>query len=140
MASAGGAGVKITVDHNSMRKVWGELQHASIVRLRNIFITNEFDAQSNALTFVHDFVFGAMTMEERYMRAQDTVGDISEELVWSYIAQLTSAIRFVHSRGKAVRCLHASKVLVTPQHRVYINCCGVLDVIGDKKAQVPDLQ
>ena len=44
--------------------------HTQIVRLRNIFITNEFNGQSNALTFVHDFIFGAMTLEERHMRGE----------------------------------------------------------------------
>ena len=128
-------GVKINADHNAMRKVWGDLVHPNIVRLRNIFITNEFDGQSNSLTFVHDFVFGAMTLVERHSRVTDQIGDISEELVWSYIAQIASALRFLHSRGKAMRCLCASKVLVTPQHRVLLNGAGVLDVIGDRKAQ-----
>jgi len=26
------------------------------------------------------------------------MGDISEDLIWSYVAQLTSALRYVHSR------------------------------------------
>ncbi|KAJ1475367.1 hypothetical protein T484DRAFT_1828644, partial [Baffinella frigidus] len=85
--------------------VWGELVHPNLVRLRNIFITNEFDGHSNSLTFVHDFVFGAMTLTERHSRVTDQVGDISEDLIWSYIAQISSALRFLHSRGKAMRCL-----------------------------------
>lgn len=124
--------VRIQQDHNQMRKQWVEIAHPNVVRLRDIFITNEFNGQNNALTFVHDFVFGAMTFEERHMRG-DNMGGINEEVIWSYMAQLTSAIRYMHARGKAVRCLNASKVLVTPQQRVYINCCGILDVIGDKK-------
>ena len=35
--------------------------HPNIVRVRNIFISNEWDSM-NALTFVHDFIFGAMTL------------------------------------------------------------------------------
>mmetsp|Transcript_56875 Transcript_56875/g.135705 ORF Transcript_56875/g.135705 Transcript_56875/m.135705 type:complete len:506 (+) Transcript_56875:3-1520(+) len=132
--------VKINADHNAMRKVWGELVHPNLVRLRNIFITNEFDGHSNSLTFVHDFVFGAMTLTERHSRVTDQVGDISEDLIWSYIAQISSALRFLHSRGKAMRCLQASKVLVTPQHRVLLNASAVLDVIGDRKAQMENLQ
>jgi len=34
------------------------------VRLRNIFISNEWDnGNSNSLTFAHDFIFGAMTLQ-----------------------------------------------------------------------------
>lgn len=128
-------GVRIQQDHNMMRKQWLEISHPNVVKLRDIFITNEFNGQSNALTFVHDFVFGAMTFEERHIRG-DSMGGINEDVIWSYIAQITSAMRYIHARGKAVRCLNASKVLVTPQQRVYINCCGILDVIGDKKVHI----
>ena len=37
--------------------------HPNIVRVRNIFISNEWDGVSNALTFAHDFIFGAMTLQ-----------------------------------------------------------------------------
>jgi hypothetical protein len=36
--------------------------HPNIVRVRNIFISNEWDSM-NALTFAHDFIFGAMTLQ-----------------------------------------------------------------------------
>ena len=137
-------GVRITGDHNSARKQWAELAHPSLVRLRNIFITSDFDGgQSNALTFVHDFVFGAVTLEQRHMRPPADgapLGAVGEELVWCYVAQLMSALRFVHGHGRALRCVHASKVLVTSQHRVYLGGGGILDVIGDRKPSVTDLQ
>ena len=31
-------------------------------------ISNEWDGVSNSLTFAHDFIFGAMTLHERFMR------------------------------------------------------------------------
>jgi PAB-dependent poly(A)-specific ribonuclease subunit 3 len=137
-------GVRITGDHNSARKQWAEMAHPSLVRLRNIFITSDFDGgQSNALTFVHDFVFGAATLEERHMRPPADgapLGAVGEELVWCYAAQLMSALRFLHGHGRALRCLHASKVLVTAQHRVLVGGTGILDVVGDRKPSVADLQ
>ena len=53
--------------------------------------------------------------------------------------QLSSAIRFVHSRNKPLRCVNAAKVLVTAQHRLYINGSAILDVVGDRKQPLLDL-
>ena len=53
--------------------------------------------------------------------------------------QLSSAIRFVHSRNKPLRCVNAAKVLVTAQHRLYINGSAILDVVGDRKQPLNDL-
>mmetsp|Transcript_35221 Transcript_35221/g.92722 ORF Transcript_35221/g.92722 Transcript_35221/m.92722 type:complete len:464 (+) Transcript_35221:600-1991(+) len=136
-------GVRVTGDIHATRKQWAELAHPCLVRLRNILITSDFDGgQSNALTFVHDFVFGAMSLEERFMRGgpEAAMAAVSEELLWSYISQLVSALRFVHGQGRALRCLHASKVLVTSQHRVQVSGVGILDVVGDRKQAVADSQ
>jgi len=132
---------KVTQHFDAVRKAWMDLVHPNIVRLRNIFISNEWDGVSNSLTFAHDFIFGAMTLHERFMRPLSAdMGDISEDLVWSYVAQLSSAMRFVHCRNKAFRCINAAKVLVTAQHRLYINGSAILDVVGDRKPNLVDLQ
>ena len=191
---------KVTQHFDAVRKAWMDVVHPNIVRLRNIFISNEWDkGMSNSLTFVHDFIFGAMTLQERFMRPGADMGDLSEDLVWSYIAQvpillplcegvllgcivvpcvlgalvcwslvlwlhtlrvlsvggaarllpcgealplvvtllccvslflvywwgqLSSALRYIHSRNKALRCVNAAKILVTAQHRLYVNGSG----------------
>lgn len=38
---------------------------------------------------------------------------LSESTIWSYIIQLTGALRVIHSSGLACRCLDPSKVLLT---------------------------
>jgi len=43
-------------------------------------------------------------------------------------------------RNKSLRCLNAAKVLVTAQHRLYINGCAILDVVGERKSNLADLQ
>ena len=60
-------------------------------------------------------------------------------LIRVHIPQLSSAIRFVHSRNKAFRCVNAAKVLVTAQHRLYINGSGILDLVGDRKPPLSEL-
>ncbi|KAG9005663.1 PAB-dependent poly(A)-specific ribonuclease subunit 3 [Tulasnella sp. JGI-2019a] len=55
---------------------------------------------------------------------------LSEQVIWSYVVQLGSAIRAVHERGKAIRCLDPKTVMATGKNRLRIDCCGVMDVIG----------
>lgn len=54
---------------------------------------------------------------------------VNEQVLWSYIIQLASAIRAVHSNNLAVRCLEASKIIVTDKNRVRLSACAILDVV-----------
>merc|ERR1712226_1006015 len=56
-------------------------------------------------------------------------GLLSESLIWTYIIQLTSALRHVHSSGLACRTLEPSKILVVNKTRLLLNCGGIFDVI-----------
>lgn len=42
---------------------------------------------------------------------------ISQRTLWSYIVQITSAIKRVHDAGMAVRTIDLTKILVTSQNR-----------------------
>ncbi|KAL8291391.1 hypothetical protein RQP46_002369 [Phenoliferia psychrophenolica] len=55
---------------------------------------------------------------------------LPERVLWSYVVQLGSAIKAVHSSGLAVRGLEANRVLVTGKNRVRIGGGGVLDVLA----------
>ena len=55
---------------------------------------------------------------------------LSEAQIWSYIAQLVSALKAIHSAGLACRALHASKVLVTGRNRLRIgSSAAIVDVL-----------
>ncbi|KAM0747829.1 hypothetical protein T439DRAFT_328503 [Meredithblackwellia eburnea MCA 4105] len=54
---------------------------------------------------------------------------ITERVLWSYIVQLSSAIRVIHSSGLAVRNLDPTKILVTGRHRVRLGAVGSLEVL-----------
>ena len=42
---------------------------------------------------------------------------IAEKLLWSYITQISNALKAIHSSGLAARILHPSKVLITGKNR-----------------------
>lgn len=96
--------------------------HPNLVRLERCFM----DSGSKALFFCHAYWPTSQTLAERYINSRQPVG---ETLLWSYLTQLSSALRVVHVSGLAVRCLSPVHVLVTSGSRVRIGGLGVVDVV-----------
>lgn len=56
-------------------------------------------------------------------------GLLPESLIWTYVIQMTSALRHIHSAGLACRTLDPTKILVINKTRLLLNCCGIFDVL-----------
>jgi len=56
-------------------------------------------------------------------------GLLPETLIWTYVMQLTSALRHIHTAGLACRTLDPTKILVINKTRLLLNCCGMFDVL-----------
>ncbi|SCV73091.1 BQ2448_7016 [Microbotryum intermedium] len=54
---------------------------------------------------------------------------LAERVLWSYIVQIGSVLKFAHSNGLAARTLEVNRLLVTGKNRVRLAGCGVLDVL-----------
>ena len=63
-----------------------------------------------------------------YLHQQNN-GMLPEPLIWTYVVQLTSALRAIHQAGLACRTLDPSKILVINRTRLLLNCCGMFDVL-----------
>jgi len=61
--------------------------------------------------------------------ALSNTGLLPESVIWSYIIQLTSALRYIHAAGLACRTLDPTKILVLGKHRLLVNCGGIFDVL-----------
>ena len=59
-----------------------------------------------------------------------TGGLLQEQLIWHYVIQLTSALRYIHAAGLACRTLDPTKILVIGKHRLLVNCGGIFDVLA----------
>lgn len=85
------------------------------------FITNpkfsNFDQL--ALIFVYDYHPCSTTLFQEHFstEAQQTGGNISEKVIWSYITQITSALKAIHSSGLAARVIEPTKILLTGKNR-----------------------
>ncbi|KAJ3073555.1 PAB-dependent poly(A)-specific ribonuclease subunit 3 [Rhizoclosmatium hyalinum] len=125
---------------------WRRIKHAGVVSVREAFTTKAFGDNCEipdlssfgillidlALVFVYDYFPLSTTLSAMYfvpLRAGAKPG-VPEKSLWSYIIQISSAIKTLHSSGLAARILEPSKLLVTGKNRVRLNCCGIFDMIN----------
>ncbi|KAI8928074.1 hypothetical protein BC831DRAFT_503639 [Entophlyctis helioformis] len=121
-------------------ELWRQLRHANLVSVVEAFTTKGFGDSS--LVVVFDYHPLATTLTAKYFSRHDAhfTNGLSEPVLWSYICQLTSLIKFVHSQNMAVRVIEPSKILITGKNRLRVNCCGVLDMLMfDSNPSVPHL-
>ncbi|KAK6172940.1 hypothetical protein SNE40_016494 [Patella caerulea] len=57
-------------------------------------------------------------------------GLLPESLIWTYVVQLSSALRAIHATGLACRSLDPTKILIYGKSRLRINCLGIADVLN----------
>ncbi|XP_031782945.1 PAN2-PAN3 deadenylation complex subunit pan3 [Nasonia vitripennis] len=135
--------------------MWKKLAHTNLVQLREVFTTKAFGDHS--IVFVYDYHAGSETLLTRHfseingytdpfssdpnvprpyshtkntiLRQQQHNYMLPESLIWSYIIQLTAALRVIHAAGLAYRCLDPTKVLMTSRSRLRISCAAVPDVV-----------
>lgn len=127
---------------------WRRIRHPSIVSVREAFTTRAFGDHS--IVFVYDYHPLSSTLYAEHMtikapqpdrrtgRLQPVSMQVPERTLWSYLCQLSSSLRSIHSNGLAARCIEASKILCTAKNRVRINCCSIFDVIAYDPDSVSD--
>lgn len=114
---------------------WKHIVNAGVVRIVDIFTNRSFGDSS--LFVVTDYHPLSKTLAEhhhvgghgRHVRGRNSIDQVSEITLWSYLTQLASALKTIHANGLAARVLDTSKILVTGKNRVRLNGCAVLDVV-----------
>ncbi|XP_012285188.1 PAN2-PAN3 deadenylation complex subunit PAN3 [Orussus abietinus] len=136
--------------------MWKRLAHTNLVQLREVFTTKAFGDHS--MVFVYDYHPGSETLLNKHFSSTEVNGYtdpfssdpnaprpyshtkntilrqqhgsmLPESIIWSYIIQLTAALRVVHAAGLAYRCLDPTKVLLTSRTRLRLSCVSVPDVV-----------
>ncbi|XP_032235298.1 PAN2-PAN3 deadenylation complex subunit pan3 isoform X2 [Nematostella vectensis] len=151
---------------------WKKISHSNLVSLREVFTSKAFG--DNSLVFVYDYHPGAETLLSRHFSGPDSTlpvnadgslafpapnragmpganrggsrhGLMPERLIWSYIIQLSSALRAIHSAGLPCRMIDPSKILLIGNSRLRINGCGIFDILSfdpsnSSNAMIPHFQ
>ncbi len=109
--------------------------HPNVVGLREAFVSDEI-METPAVFLTFDYHPGACTLEQLFvkstpaeLKAQNMM--LTEEDIWSFLVQMTSALRAIHEAGLEVgpAALHPSKVLLCSPNRVRLGFLGVSDIL-----------
>ncbi|KAI1729946.1 protein kinase domain-containing protein [Ditylenchus destructor] len=123
---------------------WKRLSHSNMIQLKEVFQTRSFGDHS--FVFVYDFHplaetvrtfhFGKEQQQHNMTIPKNQSGQscaggsgLPENLVWNYVIQISSAIRYIHSCGLAIRFLDISKLLISEKSRLLLAMCGMEDVL-----------
>lgn len=118
--------------------------HPNVVGIREAFVSEEMmDTPSLYLSF--DYHPGACSLEQLYIRPGDhgDVKTLTEDDMWSFLVQMTSALRTIHSAGLDVgpAAFHPSKVLVCSPRRIRLGFLGMAEIIlGPRSTDQPTAQ
>ena len=106
-------------------------QHPGVVPPLEAFVAKEL-GEAPAVFVAYEYFPGAATLQQAFVWPPARNGMVqvlvSEPQLWSFTVQLASALGAVHAEGLSVRpaSLAPSKVLLTAQGRVRLNCAGLL--------------
>ena len=111
---------------------WSEIKHPNIVAVRQAFATSEFQdfegqGEGGSLVYVYDYIDLAQTLEAWH--ESNELKPVHPTVLWDVIVQAALALRLIHSRNLAARCVHPSKLLVSSRFRIHLNCVGLIDAI-----------
>eukprot|EP00123_Amoebidium_parasiticum_P014005 comp22277_c2_seq1/m.32970 comp22277_c2_seq1/g.32970 ORF comp22277_c2_seq1/g.32970 comp22277_c2_seq1/m.32970 type:complete len:641 (-) comp22277_c2_seq1:587-2509(-) len=104
---------------------WRRVQHANVACLLDAFTTNALGEQ--ALVFVSTYHAGAETLAARYFTSPSA--PLTEDLLWAFVVQISSAIRCIHSLGLACRTLDPTKIIIQGKNRLRLSAVGVVDTL-----------
>ena len=127
-----------------VRSKWTAVKNSNVVSLHSAFTTNNFDDHS--LVVVSDYHPDSRTVAEKHFSQspgrsnRNVAPPVSDQTLWSYIVQVTNALKAVHSAKLAVRVFEPSKVIVTDENRIRLNGCALEDLLDSDVYELADLQ
>lgn len=118
---------------------------SGIVAVHDAFTSRNFGDSS--LVFVTDHHPLSRTLAEHHFASgprhsgRPTGTSVLEQVLWSYVVQIASALKTIHGFGLAARVIDPTKVLLTGKNRVRLNACAIMDVVQhDTQRTLSELQ
>ncbi|CAN8100035.1 unnamed protein product [Discula destructiva] len=118
-------------------KKWKQINNSSIAFVHEVFTAKNFFDRS--LMFTQDYFPLAQTLVEvhltpppkdhRYRGGLVQLPKVPESVIWSYVVQIANALKAIHAKDLAARCLDPSKIIVTDKNRIRLTACAILEVI-----------
>jgi hypothetical protein len=118
---------------------WTSIRTANIVSLHTAFTIKAFGDQS--VMFVYDYHPAAETLMQRHF-VQNYFGKKRpqpsnfEPLIWTYVVQLTAALRTLHTNDLAYRQMYPTNILVSGRSRIRLNYPAISDILSGEANEV----
>ena len=119
---------------------WKRISSGSLVQVHDAFTGRWF--HDSSLIVVTDYHPLSQTLADKYFAPGRLPGAgrtgaqiVPENDLWSYIVQLSSALKSIHEGGQAAQTVVASKILITSKNRLRLNGCGVVDIVQYEQRQ-----
>ena len=116
-----------------------------MVTVHDAFTNRSF--QDSSLIFVTDYHPLSKTLAEQHLcgpnrfQGRHTGSHIPEQVLWTYVTQIASGLKAIHSCGLAARVIDPSKILLTGKNRIRLNACAIMDVVQhESQRTITDLQ
>lgn len=123
----------------SVRSLWSKVKSSSVVSVHFAFTTSRFGDSSVVL--VSDYHPASETLAEKYFnKPYPRPARSVEDVVWSFIVQIASALKAIHSANLAARTIDKTKVLVTDENRLRLSGCASQDLLDSQTYDIQDLQ
>lgn len=118
---------------------WSQVSCSNIIKIKDIFITRAFGDSS--LCVVHEYYPQSNSLYETHF-TNYSVATITQNLLWSYLVQLTNALQVAHEQNLSFNNLNWDKIIVTGEPgRIKVGDCGVYDVLHfDENRNIEDEQ
>lgn len=114
-------------------KKWRGLKSANVVSLADAFTSVAFSTHGEpTLCLAYDYYPMANTLQEQHLTRKlgSKLEPITEDLLWSYMIQITSALLTIHEAGlHAGSSVDLSKILVTNKNRVRLGGVCADDIL-----------
>lgn len=132
-------GFRLTNEHAiHAAREWKKVLNANVVTFHEAFTTRVFGDSS--LIFCHDYHPLASTLYEHHFSPQQGgrgrgPAVVPENILWSYISQISNALRAIHHAKLAARCLDMTKIIITDKNRIRLGATSILDVVQFESTQ-----
>lgn len=126
---------------------WRRITHSNIIRFHEMVHTMAFN--DNSVLFVYDFHPLSETLMKHFFNPGGSlkpkytgqgVPGIPETLAWSFIIQMSGAIRTIHSAKMASRCIDVNRIMVNSSGRFTISSSGIPDALSETTPPLIQLQ
>ena len=117
-----------------MQQNWKRIRNGNVVSVHLAFTNSQFNGPS--LFVVTDYHPCSETLAQKHFgggptrySARNNAPQITEQTLWSYVVQISNALKAIHDAGLAAKVIDPTKVILTSDNRVRLSACAILDVV-----------